>query len=151
MKQNQTIITNSSEETQLFAEKLAQDMHGGEVICLYGDLGYGKTTFIQGFARGLGLDGRIISPTFIIMRSYQALSKKQTLGFKTFYHIDLYRINKEQEIIDLGLNEIMNNSENIIAIEWPEKMGKLLPKNRIDIIFEYLEEDKRNIVIQEHE
>jgi len=151
MKQNQTIITNSSKETQLFAEKLARNMHGGEVICLYGDLGYGKTTFIQGFARGLGLEGRIISPTFIIMRSYQANSKFQDSRFKNFYHIDLYRINTEQEIIDLGLFELLNNSENIIVIEWPEKMGKLLPKNRIDIIFEYLDEDKRKIVIQENE
>lgn len=151
MKQNQTIITNSSKETQLFAEKLARNMHGGEVICLYGDLGYGKTTFMQGFARGLGLEGRIISPTFIIMRSYQANSKIQDSRFKNFYHIDLYRINTEQEIIDLGLFELLNNSENIIAIEWPEKMGKLLPKNRIDIIFEYLGEDKRKIVIQENE
>jgi len=151
MKHNQTIITNSSEETQLFAEKLARNMNGGEVICFYGDLGYGKTTFIQGFARGLGLEGRIISPTFIIMRSYRAKSKIQDSRFKNFYHIDLYRINTPQEIIDLGLHELLNNSENIIAIEWPEKMGKLLPKNRIDIIFEYLEEDKRNIVIQEHE
>lgn len=141
MKKIQEYITNSAVETQKIAIDLAKSLKGGEVMCFYGDLGYGKTTFIQGMARGLGVKGRIISPTFIIMRTYR-------LEKLNFYHIDLYRIESENEVIDLGITDMMNKSENILAIEWPEKMGKLLTKNRIDIKFEYLDEDKRKITIE---
>lgn len=132
--------TSSDSQTKSVAEKFALDLKGGEVICLYGDLGYGKTTFVQGLARGLRITGKIISPTFIIMRSY-------TTGIKNFYHVDLYRINHEQEIIDLGLMDIMGDSDNIVAIEWPEKMGKLLPEKRTDVKFEYIDAEKRVISI----
>src|SRR3989344_70079 len=102
MQRKITYITNSFEETQNIAEEFAHTLKGGEVLCLYGDLGYGKTTFIQGLAKGLGLKGRIISPTFIIMRSYEIKLKtknekrKTTVqNVKNFYHVDLYRISNE--------------------------------------------------------
>lgn len=142
------IITNSFEETQKFAEEFAKTLKGGEILCLYGDLGYGKTTFIQGLARGLGVSGRIISPTFIIMRTYRI--KNQELRIKNIFHIDLYRMNNEQEISDLGLFDILGNPENIVAIEWPEKMGGLLPMRRIDVRLEYVEDQRRNIKISNY-
>lgn len=143
----QTFITESFTETQKIAEDFAKTLKGGEVLCFYGDLGYGKTTFIQGLAKGLGIEGRIISPTFIIMRRYKM--KLKTQNSKFFYHVDLYRINSEQEIIDLGLLDVMHDEETIVAIEWPEKMGNLLPKKRIDVKLEYVDEDKRKISIND--
>lgn len=154
MKTLQKFITDSFAETQRIAEEFAKTLKGGEVLCLHGDLGYGKTTFIQGLAKGLGIAGNIVSPTFIIMRSYNVIIKNQKSNtkntdkkLKMFFHVDLYRINHEREIMDLGVMDFINNSENIVAIEWPEKMGILSPRKRIDIVFEYIDEDKRKITI----
>jgi tRNA threonylcarbamoyladenosine biosynthesis protein TsaE len=137
------VKTNSAEETQKVGYKLAQKLKAGELICLYGELGSGKTTFIQGIAQGLKIKKTVPSPTFIIVRRY--LVKGQ--GFKNLYHIDLYRIENPKEIGELGLTEIINNSENVVCIEWAEKCQKILPKKRIDICFEYLSDNCRRITI----
>ncbi|MBI5465102.1 tRNA (adenosine(37)-N6)-threonylcarbamoyltransferase complex ATPase subunit type 1 TsaE, partial [Candidatus Gottesmanbacteria bacterium] len=110
------------------------------VLALYGELGSGKTTFVQGLAQGLKIKKRIISPTFVFIRPY-AISHKQY----TFYHIDLYRIEKLEDTRGLGLEEILDNPTNIIAIEWAEKIGNILPKKRIDVKFEILGENGRRI------
>lgn len=138
-----TYITESSEETKLLAEKLTQQLNPGDFVAFYGNLGSGKTTFIQGLAKGLGIKRRITSPTFIILRHY-----KMEKGF--FYHIDLYRIETLKDLLGLGINEVLEDRTNIIAVEWAEKMGKLLPKKRLDINFEYIDENKREIKITEH-
>lgn len=143
----QTVTTNSFKETQKVAEKLVKTLKGGEVLCLYGDLGHGKTTFVQGLAKGLGVERRVNSPTFIIMRTYEKNIKHVSSHIKFLYHVDLYRINSEQDIIDLGLYDIMNKQDNIVVIEWPEKMGRALPEKRIDIKFEYIDEESRKISI----
>ncbi len=121
---DKAIITKSSEETQNFAAEFAKTIKPGEIICLYGDLGAGKTTFVQGLAKGLGIKQRIISPTFTIIREYG-----------NFYHIDLYRVENITDIKNLGIEELFNNPENIIVIEWAERMKDLLPKKRIEIEF----------------
>lgn len=140
------VITNSFSETQQLGESFAQKLKGGEVIALHGDLGSGKTTFVQGLAKGLGIAQRIISPTFIIMRTYRVGEAFVTKGINHFYHVDLYRIENEQDISGLGLLELMNNPENVVVIEWPEKMENLLPDDRIDFIFRYLGDDQREII-----
>lgn len=147
MREPYNITTDSYLETQNIAEKIAKSLRGGEVICLYGDLGFGKTTFIQGLAKGLGIKGRIISPTFIIMRSYKISLNNNLSNLQFFYHVDLYRINHEQEIIDIGLSDILGKPENVVTIEWPEKMKNLLPEKRINIQLDYLNENKRKITI----
>lgn len=124
------LITSSSEETKQFAANLAKKFNRG-ILALSGELGSGKTTFAQGFARGLGIKEKIISPTFIIIRQYPT----------NFYHIDLYRVENFQE---LGLEEILANPNNIVLIEWAEKI-KDLPKNTKKITIEKLEGDKRLI------
>lgn len=140
------VITNSFSETQQLGESFAQKLKGGEVIALHGDLGSGKTTFVQGLAKGLGIAQRIISPTFIIMRTYRVGEAFVAKGINHFYHVDLYRIENEQDISGLGLLELMNNPENVVVIEWPEKMENLLPDDRIDFIFRYLGDDQREII-----
>lgn len=137
---NKSFITNSYLETQKIGEEIGQSVKNGKVFALHGDLGSGKTTFVQGLAKGLGIKRRIKSPTFIIVRTYDA-------GIMRFYHIDLYRVESLSDIKGLGIEEIINGSENIVAIEWPEKMKSLLPENKIDIFFENLGEDKRKIKI----
>ncbi len=125
-------ITNSPEETKRLAGNLAKNLNRG-IVALYGDLGSGKTTFVQGFAKGLGIKEKIISPTFIIIRQYPT----------NFYHIDLYRVENFQ---GLGLKEILENPNNIVLIEWAEKLSNL-PKNTKKIIIKKLEGDKRIITI----
>ncbi len=112
-------------------------------MCLYGDLGSGKTTFVQGFARALGITGRLLSPTYIIVRRYQL---KPPLRF--FYHIDLYRLQAEIELGELGLAEILRDRKSFVAIEWAEKLGNLMPERRLDIHFRVLHEGEHEITIK---
>jgi tRNA threonylcarbamoyladenosine biosynthesis protein TsaE len=135
------IVTKSFEETQGFGESFAKEVKGGDVLALYGDLGSGKTTFVQGLAKGLGIEKQIISPTFIIMRTY-------AFGEKTLYHVDLYRIEKEEDVEGIGLLELMKDPNNVVVIEWPEKIENLLPANRTDLIFTYKQDDIREITLK---
>lgn len=122
------IITHSAKETQKIADDFAKVVQDSAVLCLYGDLGAGKTTFVQGFAKGLGINKRLISPTFIIVRQYDLES-----SIKNFYHIDLYRVQSKDDLKELGLKEILENKHNMVAIEWAEKLGPLLPKERWEV------------------
>lgn len=138
-------ITKSPEETKRLARKIASTLHSGEVLCLYGDLGAGKTTFIRGLIEFFIPGKRVLSPTFIIVRHYYINHP----FIKNIYHVDLYRISMIEEIADLGLSEFMNKSDTIVAIEWAEKLESLLPEKRIDINFSIIDENKRGIKITE--
>lgn len=139
----EVVVTQSAQETKDMAFSLAKELKGGEVLCLYGDLGSGKTTFVQGLAEGLGIKRRVISPTFILMRQYKL--SRPIKKIKYLFHIDLYRINTIEDIKSLGLSEIWGTLENIVVIEWAEKIEKILPKGRTDIFFQYLDENTRQI------
>lgn len=147
-----TVITKTSEETKKLGIEFGKKLLGGEVIALVGDLGAGKTTFVQGLAKGLGIKQRIISPTFIIVRQYSPSPAETTyerggLSWLNFYHADLYRLegNLEQEIKNLGLTYIWDKPENIVVIEWAEKIRNLLSENTIWVNFELLGENVRRI------
>ena len=127
-----TFITQSNLETQKVAFKLAQKYRKG-IFALVGELGAGKTTFVQGFAKGLGIKDKIISPTFVLIRQH-----------KNLCHVDLYRVENFQE---LGLKDFFENPNNIILIEWAEKIKDLLPKNTVWITFEMLSENTRKITL----
>ena len=138
-------LTENYLETQEVGMALAEEIKGGSkavVFGLKGDLGAGKTTFLQGFAKGLGIKEKVISPTFVIMNRFDLKGK-----FKNFYHLDCYRIEKAKEMESLGFEEIISNPKNIICIEWPEKIKSILPKDIILIKFKILEGDKREIII----
>ncbi len=139
-------ITKSARETQKVGRKIAVNLvkETPSIIALTGDLGSGKTTFVQGFVKGLGVRKRIISPTFILMRTYKA-KKKNTL-----YHLDLYRIESdfEKEIKNLGVKDLWKEEKNILVIEWAEKIKNLLPDDTIWIKFEYLSDGQRKIIIE---
>lgn len=118
------------------------------VVGLVGDLGSGKTTFVQGMAEGLGVKVRILSPTFVIMRNYQISntklqtnSKFPNSNVKNLYHVDLYRLEGDLrgEVENLGLRDIWSEPGNIVVIEWAEKIRGVLPKNTIWVDFEYVD------------
>ena len=179
-------ITTSHKQTQKLGEMLAEELRGGEIICLTGELGSGKTTFAQGILKGLEAKGPFTSPTFVVMKKYQVESQKfskvrpffnqgstfplsgkpsnssrpnlsgipqgQTLCnspkpiFKTLniYHIDCYRV-KAQDILELGWKEIIANKNNVVIVEWAEKIRRIIPKNSVWIKFEYKGKSERKI------
>lgn len=129
------------------------------IFALTGDLGTGKTTFIQGFLRGLGIKKRATSPTFIIIKKFvirvnPRLPRSELALLRGFnprksaavYHIDCYRIKKPSELLKLGLKEILNNSQNIVLIEWAEKIKRILPKNSIWVKFKHGEKENQRII-----
>lgn len=142
------VFTNSAKETQKLGEKISADLKKGStsrrILALYGELGSGKTTFIQGLARGLGIKKRVISPTFVFIRQYSlAINHKPSII--SFYHVDLYRINTLKQTKGLGLEEILTDKSAIVVIEWADRIKEILPKKRMDIYFEYIGENQRRI------
>jgi tRNA threonylcarbamoyladenosine biosynthesis protein TsaE len=153
----QTYITKSFEETQKLGEKLAKKIlenglqKKAVVLGLIGNLGGGKTTFMQGFAKGLGVNEKILSPTYVILKHFKITKSKiknQKSKFIDFYHIDCYRINNPEEILELDFKEIILNPKNIVAIEWPEKIKNFLSKQTIFIDFKLVDETIRKIVFK---
>ncbi len=141
------ITTKSAKETSEFGEEVASDLKvkGAVVFALTGDLGSGKTTFVKGLAKGLGITQRILSPTYILMRQY--IISPST----NFFHVDLYRLESdiEKEMRNLGIDDLWSNKENIMAIEWAEKAKDFIPKNATWIKFENVGENRRKIVIND--
>lgn len=120
--------TRSCEETKLKAKEFSKTLDKGSVICLYGDLGAGKTAFVQGVAEGLGIEEYITSPTFTIVNMYES-------GRLTLYHFDVYRIADVDEMYEIGYEEYVYG-DGVSIIEWPQLISDILPDNRIDIHIE---------------
>ena len=146
-----THTTKSTAQTKQlgvrFAKEVARKGPGTRalVICLQGELGSGKTTFLQGFAKGLGIKEKILSPTFVLMKNFKIPSKR---SFHAFYHIDCYRLQGQRDLMTLGFGEIVADPRNIVAIEWPGRVQKILPKDIITISFEFLDENTRKVALQ---
>lgn len=140
------IISQSSLETQEIAKNIAQEILANKranLVLLEGELGGGKTTFSQGFMAGLGIIENITSPTFVIMKSYTIPNSEYKI-----YHLDLYRLNQEWEVLDLGIMDLIQNPKNIMLIEWASKTPKLwenLPHTMIK--FEVINPTDRVITI----
>ena len=132
-------ISNRVHETERFAESLAEGFTGGEVLLLHGDLGAGKTHFVKGLAKGLGIDEVITSPTFALHNSYE--------GRLTLNHFDFYRIEDPEEVAILGLDEFFYDKHAVSAIEWSENIKDLLPKNCINITIEKISDNSRKIIV----
>jgi len=160
-------ITTSAGQTQKIAFELIKKLavkktRSALVLGLAGELGAGKTTFIQGLARALKIKERVLSPTFVIMKKYEVRSMKYegknrkegkkatsdpSLLTSNFFHIDCYRIEKPQEMDTLGFKEILKDPENLVVIEWAEKIKKILPADTIWLKFQHLGEDRRKIIL----
>lgn len=128
---------NSVEETWALARRLAAELNPGEVVCLEGDLGAGKTTFTQGLAAALGVPGRVNSPTFCIVQEHR--------GKQLLVHMDLYRLHNEDDVIAIGWEDYLAEGA-ILVVEWPERAGELIPRSARHIVFTHLEgEESRRI------
>lgn len=136
------LILTDEKELVAFAKKLAQKTkpakENARIFALSGDLGSGKTSFSQAFLRELKVKEQVISPTFLIIKSYKIRGAK----FKNAYHIDTYRLENPSEILELGLEEILENKENIVLIEWAEKIEKYLPKDSTWIKFSHYDKGR---------
>lgn len=130
----ETVSLNSSEETFLFGVNFANRLRPNSILALYGDLGAGKTTFVQGLARGLKIDGPVQSPTFVTLNLYE--------GTLPLFHFDLYRLKNGSDFFQLGFEEYFQKG-GICAIEWPDCIANRLPSDAIAIEFHYAKEQKR--------
>lgn len=117
-------ISNSYEDTQKIAAEFAKTLTEGDVLCMYGDLGVGKTAFVQGLAKGLGICEHITSPTFTIVNEYS--------GRLPLYHFDVYRIADSDEMYEIGYEEYVYGN-GVSVIEWPQLIDDILPEKRYDI------------------
>jgi len=142
----------SADETKKIGESLGKKIKkintnkNALIVALKGELSSGKTTFLQGFAKGLGVREKILSPTFLIVKKFK-IPNTDISRFKFFYHIDCYRMS-EKDIENLSFFDIFSKKENIVAIEWAEKIENILPKERIEIFFKIISFSKREITIK---
>ncbi len=135
--------TNNEQETHDFAVSFAKTLSSGAIILLEGELGAGKTCFTRGLCEGLGGNPREVnSPTFIIMQEY-AISDDRRL-----VHIDAYRLSGEEELESIGWNELLEDRNTIIAIEWPSRIQNAIPKNAISIQINHLDIETRELNIK---
>lgn len=133
-------LSKSEKETASIASLVLQKCPDTNLFGLSGDLGSGKTAFVKGVAKELGIDKNVTSPTFVIMKIY--LAKKRRL-----VHIDAYRLEKQEDISLIGYDEFASDPVNIIFIEWPERVFDKIPENMKIINFTYIDEKTRKITI----
>ncbi|MEY2477797.1 MAG: tRNA threonylcarbamoyladenosine biosynthesis protein TsaE [Actinomycetota bacterium] len=130
-------LTKSADDTRELGAAVAGVVTRGDVVLLAGDLGAGKTTLTQGFARGLGVTEQVTSPTFVLMRPYD--------GRLPIVHVDAYRLEHLQEVIDLGLPELLDDGA-VAIIEWGDVVAPALPPDFLELRLEYREgEDERDV------
>ena len=121
-----TIITHSEKQTLNLGKNFVLELKGGEVIGLIGELGAGKTVFVKGLAQGLNIKNIITSPTFVLMKVYK------TKGvIKQLCHVDAYRLNSSQDLIDIGIKDYLSKKTAVTVIEWANQVKNILPKNKI--------------------
>ena len=133
------IISDSAGKTLDIGKRLAGNFKKGDIVCLFGDLGSGKTVLTKGISSGLGVDkDKVASPTFVILRQYE--------GRFMIYHFDLYRLNRPEDILDLGYEEYFFD-EGISVIEWADKLGRLAPREFLKIQLLVAGKNKRKLKI----
>lgn len=146
-------ISKSVKETQKIAQDLAKKIVNSrigkeaKVLAFEGELGAGKTTFIQAFAKALGIEQNLTSPTFVLLKQYE-LPIQDGQIFEMFIHIDAYRLNEGKDLLLLGVGEMIKNPKNIIAIEWSERVADILPKEYIKVHLDHISEEERRIRIE---
>ncbi len=157
-------ITQNHIETKKLGKLLARELSGGEVICLSGELGAGKTTFTQGLLEGLGAQKPYTSPTFVVMKEYKTRDPVKSLcshgasnnkkmvnsRIRKVYHFDAYRVSSG-DILNLGWEEMLADESNICIVEWADKIKEIIPRRAIWLGFEWMDEKKRKIILVKKE
>ena len=134
------MLSRSPDETRAIGQRLGALLQAGDVLLLSGELGAGKTTFVQGLARGLGYEGSVSSKSFVIMGEYA--------GRVRLYHADLYRLEDPEQVWELGLEEI--SRDGVLVVEWPERAPEVLPEDNLEVRFAVISEDSRELTVEPH-
>lgn len=134
------VISNSEEETEQAGESFSRTLEPGAVVALFGDLGAGKTSFVRGMARGMGIRARVSSPTFTIVNEY--------LGERELYHFDMYRLSSSEELYDIGWEDYLNRG-GVCAVEWSENVCDAFDGSEIVVNIIKLSDNERKIEIGE--
>lgn len=155
------IKTKSESETRRVAAKFAKSLKGGEVVALYGDLGAGKTVWVKGMAKGLGIRERVLSPTFVFLQCHSlkqsriknprtrtsSVQGRQELRIKQLCHVDAYRLKSAQEFLSIGIEDYLGEPDTVTVIEWAEKAEELLRgKKVIRINFEFGKKEEERVI-----
>lgn len=138
------IISHSPDQTRRFGIRLGKLLRPGDVICLSGDMGAGKTVFSAGIGEGWGSKNRVTSPTYTLVHEHKREQDNTTL-----YHLDCYRMQNENEVDTIGFDEIMD-SNGVVLIEWAERIESALPENYLWIELLPVEDLRRNFVLEAH-
>ena len=133
------IITKSEKETQEAGEKLVQTLAPGSVVAMYGDLGAGKTAFVRGMTRGLGIDFPVSSPTFNVVNEYP--------GKVPLFHFDMYRLGSADELFDIGWDDYLERG-GICAVEWSENVEEAFEPGTVKVIITKLGDSEREITVE---
>ena len=143
-------VSHGPKETAIIASDLATNVmtkmpysKHAMVLALIGDLGTGKTSFVQDFAKALGVNERLKSPTFMLIRQY-AIPKSSL----SLWHLDCYRLESHKDLVHLDLASVLSDSRNIVLIEWPERAKTIFPRDHITVRFSHQGGDKRSITIK---
>jgi len=149
-KEGKKTIKNSHslQETFDFGFAIGKLCQGGEVFLLNGDLGAGKTSFLQGLGSGLGIKTRINSPTFNILKLYKARASKDDARLLNFCHIDAYRLNSGKDLENIGLSDYLEDKKTVTAIEWADRVKSIWPKSYTKINLEISGEETRRIILE---
>lgn len=132
-------LSTSEDETLAIAARFAAALRPGDVVALTGDLGAGKTVFTRGVASALGIHGEVTSPTFVLIHEYR--------GAFPLYHMDLYRLENEREMLDIGVEDYFY-SDGVCLVEWAEKLGDLFPRDAIRVAIRHVDSRSREITIE---
>ena len=138
---SQRFITNGPEETEALGARLARALEPGAVVAFTGDLGAGKTAFVRGLARGLGIRDRVTSPTFTVVNEYEG-------GRLPLFHFDLYRLGSADELFDIGWEDYLARG-GVCAVEWSERMEELLEPGTIRVDLRRGEDESRRVITVE--
>ncbi len=136
---DRTVVAEGPDETQRLGEDLAGQLQNGDVVALVGELGAGKTTFVQGLARGLFVKEAVLSPSFVLARTHQ--------GRLTLHHMDAYRIYDPAELGEVGLDELLPPDKGVTVVEWADRVPDLIPRGALWVKFSVLSPERRRIEI----
>ena len=139
LRSERVVVTYDPAGTRALAERLAAVARPGDLLCLVGDLGAGKTQFAKGFAVGLGISDVVSSPTFVLMAEYE--------GRLPLFHIDLYRLDDAADALAGGLLD-ERQAEGVVLVEWAERLGSALPAARLDVVIDGIGDEPRRISLR---
>ncbi|OQA03739.1 MAG: tRNA threonylcarbamoyladenosine biosynthesis protein TsaE [bacterium ADurb.Bin400] len=141
-------IATSEEATYKIAEEVLKGATGGDIFALQGDLGAGKTTFVKGIARALGIAATITSPTFVLFKEYSIPENQSAVPspIQKIVHVDAYRMHSIADAEAIGLPEYFERDDVMMFIEWPERIEQILPPRTKYLVFEYIDEKTRKVV-----